>query len=149
MRGRTVVASFSTALVLALALFLVPTLGFRPWFIDHFYARVFIQFALRHPLLLTQLGLPGVRFADGRLDNFSPSAAQREMVWVKRQVKILRSYDRGAMTPSARVSAEVLDWYLSDQEEGARFLFMDCPVNPVFGLQNELPALMIGSQPLR
>lgn len=149
MRLRTIVASLAAALVLALALFVVPTLWFRPWFIDHLYARVFLEFALRHPTLLTQLGLPGVSFEDGKLDDLSAAAAEREAAWFGRQVKVLRTYDRGGMTPQGRTSAEVLDWFLSDREEGARFLYMDYPVNHVFGVQSELPNFMIGSHPLR
>ncbi len=149
MRARSVVASLGMVLVIALAVFAVPTLWFRPWSIDHFYARVFLQFALNHPMLLTRIGLPGVRFADGRLDDFSPAAAAAESAWVLRQVKTLRGYDRGGMSEAARTSAEVLDWFLSDREEGTRFLYMDYPVNPVFGFQSDLPDFMVSSHPLR
>ncbi len=148
MRPRTLLGSLAAAVVLALALFIVPTVWFRPWSIDHFYARVFIEFGLRHPMVLTSIGLPGVHFEDDRLDDLSPAAEEREAAWVKRQVKVLRGYDRGNMMPSARTSAEVLDWYLSDQEEGTRFLHMDYPVNPTFGVQSVLPDFMIGTHPL-
>lgn len=149
MRARTKLVSLAGALVLAAALFLVPTVWFRPWSINHLYARIFIEFALRHPTLLTRIGLPGVDPKGGELDDLSVAATRREAAWTARQLRTLRSYDRSGMSPAQRTSAEVLDWFLSDQVEGHPFLFMDYPVNQFGGVQNELPAFMIGSHPLR
>ena len=149
MRPRTLLVSIAGALVLAGALFIVPTVWFRPWSIQHLYARVFLDFALRHPMLLTRLGLPGLDLRGGELDDLSVAAEAREARWVERQLKLLRSYDRSRMTPDQRTSVEVLDWFLSDQVEGGRFLYMDFPVNQLAGIQSELPAFLIGSHPLR
>ena len=38
-------------LIVALAVFLVPTIWFKPWSIDHYYMRVFLREAGRHPML--------------------------------------------------------------------------------------------------
>ena len=56
--------------VLAAAVFLVPTICFQPWSADHLYTRVFLSFVLRHPMVITQLGLPLPVGAD-QLDDFS------------------------------------------------------------------------------
>lgn len=50
---------FSLLLVILLlgALFVVPTVWFKPWNIEHFYSRIFLQFALRHPMMLTSMRL--------------------------------------------------------------------------------------------
>ena len=40
-------------LVAALAIFLVPTIWLKPWSIDHYYTRVFLRFASRHPMMLS------------------------------------------------------------------------------------------------
>jgi uncharacterized protein (DUF885 family) len=149
MRPSRILIPLAGVLVLALGLFIVPTVWFRPWSIDHLYARIFLEFALRHPTLLTRIGMPGLDLKGGELDDLSVAATRREAAWTERQLRTLRAYDRKGMSPAQRTSAEVLDWFLGDQVEGNRFLFMDYPVNQFSGVQNELPAFMIGSHPLR
>src|SRR5262249_10831944 len=135
--------------VAAGAAFVIPTLWFRPWSVDHLYTRLVVEVALRHPMLLTRLGLPGPDLGGDRLDDFSPAAEQPDADWLERQLWYLRTYERGGMTPSERTSAEVLDWFLSDREEGRRFLYMDYPVNQFYGFQSELPAFMTAIHRLR
>ena len=56
----------------ASTLFLVPTLWGRPWSIEHFYTRVFVEFALDRPMLLSQLRLLepyGLDFHSNDLDD--------------------------------------------------------------------------------
>jgi len=149
MRVRSILLSIAGVLVLALGLFIVPTVWFRPWSINHLYARIFLEFALRHPTLLTRIGMKGLDLKGGELDDLSIAATRREAEWTERQLRILGEYDRSRMSPGQRTSTEVLDWFLSDQVEGNRFLFMDYPVNQFVGVQSELPAFMIGSHPLR
>lgn len=148
MRARRLVVSLVAVVVVAAAVFLVPTLWFRPWFPEHLYIRIFAEFLYRHPLLMTEVGL-GIDPRSGELDDFSPRAQEREAAWVDRQVHYLHAFDFSRMTPAQRTSAQVLDWFLTDQQEGKRFLFMDDPVNQFVGVQSDLPAFMIGSQPLR
>lgn len=139
-------------LALAAAVFLVPTIWFKPWSIDHFYARVFIRFALRHPELLTQIGaLDGTPLDgyNGKLDDYSLAGQAEDQRFVERQLALLRSYDRSRMTPAQLLSCQVLEWFLADQVEGARFRFHDYPVNQLFGVQNGLPDFMINQHPLK
>src|SRR6476620_6192115 len=92
--------------LVALAVFLIPTLWLRPWSIDHFYARVFASFALRHPMILSQIGvLDGTPFDfyGDKIDDLSPAAMEREMKFAEDNLKMLRSYDRGRMTPQQRL----------------------------------------------
>jgi uncharacterized protein (DUF885 family) len=144
-----ILVSLAGVLVLAAAVLIVPTVWLRPWSINHLYARIFLEFALRHPTLLTRIGMPGLDLKGGELDDLSVAATRREASWTERQLGTLRSYDRAGMVPAQRTSAEVLDWFLGDQVEGHQFLFMDYPVNQFAGVQSELPAFMIGSHPLR
>src|SRR6516165_10039708 len=149
MRARRLKVSLVAVVGVAAGVFLVPTLWFRPWVPEHLYIRIFAEFLYRHPLLMTEVGLPGIDPRGGELDDFSPQAQEREAAWVDRQLHYLRAFDFGRMLPAQRTSAEVLDWFLADQQEGRRFLFMDDPVNQFAGVQSELPAFMIGSHPLR
>ena len=149
MRARRLKVSLVAVVGVAAGVFLVPTLWFRPWVPEHLYIRIFAEFLYRHPLLMTEVGLPGIDPRGGELDDFSPQAQEREAAWVDRQLHYLRAFDFGRMSPAQRTSAAVLDWFLADQQEGRRFLFMDDPVNQFAGVQSELPAFMIGSHPLR
>jgi uncharacterized protein (DUF885 family) len=137
---------------IAAAVFLVPTIWLRPWSVDHFYARVFIQFALRHPMLLTSMGFlentPFRGYAD-ELDDLSVASARAEAEFVERSLRTLRAYDRSRMSPVSRRSAEVMDWFLEDQRRGSAFLFHDYPVNQLAGIQSGLPDFMLTIQPLR
>ena len=54
-RWKKIVLSAITLILLSLAVFLVPTLWGKPWAIEHFYARVFLSFALDHPELLSSM----------------------------------------------------------------------------------------------
>ena len=44
-------------LVMALAVFLVPTIWGKPWSVKGLFTRTFLKFALRGPELLTSLGI--------------------------------------------------------------------------------------------
>ena len=139
-------------LVVAAAVFLVPTVWFKPWSIDHFYARVFIRYAAKHPMLLTQLGMldgTPLDFHSDKLDDFSPAAMEADARFAEAQLKILRSYDHAHMTPPQRLSYQVLEWFLADQVEGHRFMYHDYPVNQLFGAQSELPSFMLNTHPLK
>ena len=141
-----------TLLIVAAVVFLVPTVWFKPWSIDHFYARVFIRYAMKHPMLLTQLGMldgTPLDFHSGKLDDFSVAAMRDDAHYGEEQLRVLRSYDRSRMTPAQRLSCQVLEWFLADQVEGDRFMFHDYPVNQLFGVQSGLPDFMINQHPLK
>ena len=139
-------------IVIALGVFLIPTLWFKPWSIDHFYARVFIRYALRHPMLLTQLGMldgTPLDFHSGKLDDFSVAFQLEDAKFGRTQLEVLRGYDRSRMNASQKLSYQVLEWFLADQVEGERFMFSDYPVNQLFGVQSSLPDFMINTHPLK
>ncbi|MEW6369225.1 MAG: DUF885 domain-containing protein [Acidobacteriota bacterium] len=133
-------------LVIALcAAFLVPTLWFKPWFINHFYTRVFLEFALRRPMLLSQLRILeplGLDFHSDDLDDASVEFELEEAKWLDRQRGILRSYGRASMSASDGLSYDALEWYMADAQELNRFMFYDYPVNQMGGVQTTLPEFM-------
>jgi uncharacterized protein (DUF885 family) len=139
-------------LVVATAVFAIPTVWLKPWSIDHFYARVFVRYALRHPMLLTQLGMldgTPLDFHSDQLDDFSPAFEEEDARFARKQLEILRSYDRSRMTREQRLSAEVMEWFLADAVAGDRFRHHDYPVNQLFGIQSTLPDFMINTHPMK
>jgi len=136
----------------ALVLFAVPTIWLKPWSIDHYYARVFLRFALRHPMMMTQLGLldgTPLDFYSDKLDNLSPEFERMEAGKIGEELAMLRRYDRAHMKPGGQLSADVLGWFLENQSKSNQFLYYDYPVNQLFGTQNMLPDLMITVHPLK
>jgi uncharacterized protein (DUF885 family) len=131
---------------LGLGVFLIPTVWLRPWSIEHLYARVFVEYALAHPMLLSQLRILepwGIRFHNDELDDFSPAAAEREAARARRNLELLRSYPKQGQPPAQRLSTEVLEWYLAVRVDGERFLLHDLPLNQLDGVHSALPDFML------
>ena len=131
------------AIVLAAAFF-IHVWYFKPAKIDWFYGRVFGEFALQSPELLSNMRIlpPWLDFYSDDLDDASPAheAAMAEMV--KSDVDTLHRYDRDAMDRNGQLSYDVLDYFLSIQVEGDRFRDHDFPVNQLSGIQSSLPNFM-------
>jgi uncharacterized protein (DUF885 family) len=145
------IASFAAAAgVLGLALFLVPTLWGKPWSIEHFYTRVFLEAVLRHPMLLTQLRVLepyGIRSHNRKLDDFSVAAEREEAEALRESLAMLRSYPRDAQTSTQQLSSDVLDWFLEINTEGEPFLLYDYPLNQLDGIQVALPDFLLEVHP--
>jgi uncharacterized protein (DUF885 family) len=139
-------------LVVALAIFLVPTIWLKPWSIDHYYTRVFLRFAVRHPMLLSGLGMfdgTPLDFYSSKLDDMSPAFEQKEARFVDDELATLRSYDRSKMTAKGKLSYDVLEWFLVNQQQDNKFLYYNYPVNQMFGVQSQLPDFMLNIHPLK
>ena len=130
-------------LVLGGALF-VHVWYFKPYSIDWFYGRVFAQFALQSPELLSNMRIlpPWADFYSSRLDDASPGHEAEMADMVRADVETLHRYDRNALDREGRLSYDVLDYFLSMQVECDRFRDHDFPVNQLFGVQSTLPNFM-------
>jgi len=130
--------------VVVVGVFFVHVWYFKPYKIDWFYGRVFGQFALQSPELLSNMRIlpPWADFYSDKLDDASPAheAAMAEMI--KQDVDTLHRYDRSALDRDGQLSYDVLDYFLSIQVEGDRFRDHDFPVNQMAGIQSSLPSFM-------
>jgi uncharacterized protein (DUF885 family) len=150
-RGKRRLMWVAAILFVALAVFLIPTIWLKPWSIDVYYGRVFLRFALRHPMMLSSLGtLDGtpLDFHSSKLDDMSPAFERKEARFVEDELATLRTYERSKMTAAGKLSYDVLEWFLVNQQQSNRFLHHDYPVNQLFGIQSELPAFMLNTHPL-
>lgn len=132
-------------LVLVLgALFFVHVWYFKPYKIDWFYSRVFGQFALQSPEMLSSMRiLPAwADFYGSKLDDASPAHEDEQAAMLKANVETLHRYDRNALDREGQLSYDVLDYFLAIQVEGDRFRRHDFPVNQMFGVQSSLPNFM-------
>jgi uncharacterized protein (DUF885 family) len=141
---------------LATLLLLAGALGvhswyFRPFSSDIFFERVFIQFALKEPELLSDFGILhqlGYRGLDDELSDVSPAHAEEIARIVRRDLEQLHGYDRASLSRSRQLSYDVLDWYLTDEVANHRWLYHTYPVNQLFGEQSETPDFMVRIHPI-
>ena len=152
MTGGRLAAWVAAVVVAGLVALLVPTLFLKPYKIDHFYARLFVQFAWRRPLLLSQLQVLeplGLRSHDDDLNDLSVEFQVAEADWVEEQLAILRRYDRAEMKPAERISYDTVEWFLEDVVRGRPYMLHDFPVNQFSGAQSSLPEFMLTGHRIR
>ena len=145
-RALRITALAAALLLLALGGFVVPTVWGKPWSIEHFYTRVFLDLLLRHPMLLSQLRVLepyGIRSHNQKLDDFSVEFSQREAEAARGNLRMLRSYAPASQTAEQRFSSDVLDWFLQNVVDGEPFQLYDYPLNQLDGVQVTLPDFML------
>jgi uncharacterized protein (DUF885 family) len=139
------------AVVIAAAIFTINVIWFRPWNLNVFYEKVFLETVFREPELLTSLGLVeqfGITSHNGKLGDESPAHQQEVFDRWKRNLAQLREYPIARQTPSQRLSTRVLDWFLSEQVDGEKWQWHNYPVNQLFGVQNVFPSFMVNTHRL-
>lgn len=121
----------------------------KPLSINWFYSRVFIQFALDNPELLTQLRLLdqfGIKGHNARLGDASLAHGDEQLAKLERDYATFKSYDRSRLDGQDQISYDVFDTFLGDMVgDGKRFRYHDFPVNQMFGVQSSLPNFMASS----
>jgi uncharacterized protein (DUF885 family) len=151
-RWLKVVLGLLGVLLAAAAVFLIPTVWFRPWTVDHLYTRSFLELAIRHPELLTQLGFlesKGIYYRADELDDYSLAFDEEETKLVDKNLKLLATYDRSKMSRDAQLSYDVFAWFLNNAKDNLRFRYHNYPVNQLFGVQSGIPDFIINTHPMR
>ncbi len=132
-------------LLVVAAVFIVNTIWFRPWSLNVFYEKVFIEFVLNEPELLSTLGLVeqfGITGHSGKLSDASPAHQQKMIELTKKDLRQLREYPLEKQNASQRLSTRILDWFLERGVEGEKWQFHNYPLNQLFGQQNQWPSFM-------
>jgi uncharacterized protein (DUF885 family) len=128
------------------AALLAHTWYFRPLNINWFFNRAMIEYAIRDPELLTQLGFlegMGIRGHNAHLTDASEEREDWIIGKLKRDLATLRSYDRARLNPANRLSYDILENFLVTVVDGERWRWHDYPLNQMFGVQNGLPSFML------
>jgi uncharacterized protein (DUF885 family) len=118
---------------------------FRPFNINHFYERIFIEFALKNPELLSSLRMLepiGINFHNDDLNNGSDAFAHEQNALIKKDLDMLKQYDRASQTREQQLSYDILDWFLTNQVNGQKYMYHNYPLNQLAGVQSELPSFM-------
>lgn len=139
------------AVVIAAVILGINVVYFRPWSLNLFYEKVFVETVFNEPELLTGIGLVeqfGIRSHSGKLSDESP-AHQQELIdrW-KKDLEQLRQYPLDRQTPSQRLSTRILEWFVGRQAEAEKWQFHNYPVNQLFGVQNIFPSFMANTHRL-
>jgi uncharacterized protein (DUF885 family) len=139
-------------LVLLAGALLAHTWYSKPLSIDWFYSRVFLQFALNDPELLTQLRIlepMGIRSHNARLGD--ASIAHQDVIFARLRddYSTLHRYDAGGYTGQDRISYDIFDYFMGMQVRGEAWRYHNYPVSQLFGIQSELPNLMTQVQQVK
>lgn len=133
-------------LVLVLAgSFFVHVWYFKPLSIDWFYQRVFFQFAIGQPQMLTNMRLFeqfGITGHNAKLNDFSVESNRRDLDFIRDQYDVFKRYDRDDYEGMDRLSYDVFDHFIGLQLEGEPWMFHNFPINQMFGIQSGLPNFM-------
>jgi uncharacterized protein (DUF885 family) len=143
------IAQLFAALLIGAAALAAHTWFFKPISIDWFYSKLFFQFAIESPELLTQLRLfeqIGIRGHNGQWGDASEANADKQFVKLKADFETFKAYDASALKGQEKVSYEVLDFYLKDKVNGEPWRFHNLPISQHFGAQTTTPELMTQSQ---
>ncbi len=132
-------------IVAAGAFWLGNLIWFRPFNINNFYEKIFIEFALKNPELLSTLRLlepMGINFHNAKLNDGSDAFAHEMNNLINKDLNWLRKYDRKSLSESQQLSYDILEWFLQDQVEGEKFMYHNYPLNQLGGVQSQLPSFM-------
>jgi len=119
---------------------------FKPLSIDWFYTRVFAQFALSNPEMLTSMRMLepiGIRGHNAKLSDSSPEAAEEQLAFWREQYEIFQSYDRSDYAGQEGLSYDIFDFFMGNTLSDAdRWQLHNFPVNQMFGVQSSIPNFM-------
>jgi uncharacterized protein (DUF885 family) len=142
--GRTLLT-----LVILGGLWLTNLIWFKPFNINHFYEKVFVELVLDSPEITTQLGIPIVYdWTKDELDDISDTKKWEKFNQAKENYETLLSYDFDSQSPEKQLNTKILKYYmevgyyLDIGLQGEQFLYHDYPVKQVDGLQSQLPSLL-------
>ncbi len=120
---------------------------FKPFSIDLFYERMFIEYGQDDPELMSRLHLLekyGITYHNSQLTDISDQERDRRYNQsIVRNFEMLRTYKRSQQTQEEILSTEILDWYLELEILRNAFNKYEYPVNHINGIQVELPRFMI------
>ncbi|TXE06470.1 DUF885 domain-containing protein [Algoriphagus aquimarinus] len=143
--GRTLL----TLLILG-GLWLTNLIWFRPFNINHFYERVFVELVLNSPEITTQLGIPIVYdWTKDELDDISDDKQRENFNKSKEDYETLLSYNYDNQSPENQLNTDILGYYMKmNTVEAELFFYHNYPVNQMFGIQSGLPSMMVSAHKL-
>ncbi len=126
--------------VAVFSVFAINLIWFRPFFINHFYDKIFIEFALDNPQMLTGMGL---KIKYNQLNDNWPKANETLLRLLKKNYRQLKEYDRTKLKGQTALSYDILDWFLQDQIASNQFRFNQYSLTQRGGSYQEIVSFMV------
>ena len=126
-------------------IFVINLVWFKPFFINHFYERVFIEFVFESPQTLTTLRLleqVGINGHNANLDDQSLAFEEKQYQKLLEDVETLNAYAAEDLEGQKLLSMRILKWFLELQVEQNEFRYHSYPLNQLFGVQSNFPSFM-------
>jgi len=117
----------------------------KPFYVNNFYNRVFVQFAIESPETLTSIGVLENIGINGHNANWSPATLeeeQKQFQWLMDVQTGLDLYNDEDLDPDELFSKRILAHFIQEQIAQKDFQFHNYPINQLFGMQSNLPRFM-------
>ncbi|MEQ9426129.1 MAG: DUF885 domain-containing protein [Cyclobacteriaceae bacterium] len=130
-------------LFIGLGIFVVNLIWFKPFSINHFYNKIFLELALDNPELASGLGIPVISdLYNDELSDISQEELRKGEEEMKAIMATLKSYDYEDQSEENKLNTDILSWFLQNQIDGFDYRYNNYPVNQMSGIQIGLPNLM-------
>jgi uncharacterized protein (DUF885 family) len=126
--------------------FMVNLIWFKPFSINHFYERIFIEYAMEDPEILSQLRIlegMGINFHNDDLTDISDARFQRVKKKLNDNYNTLLDYDREKLSKEQQLSYDILKWFLDDAVRREQFMYHDYVITQLQGVHMDLPDFMV------
>jgi uncharacterized protein (DUF885 family) len=126
--------------------FMVNLIWFKPFSINHFYERIFIEYAIEDPEILSQLRIlegMGINFHNDDLTDISDARFQRVKEKLNKNYNTLLDYDREKLSKEQQLSYDILKWFLDDAVRREQFMYHDYIITQLQGVHMDLPDFMV------
>ena len=145
-----------SATIIFVALFSIYTLKlifFKPFSFDHFLSRQFIVNTLDSPESLTYIGLLekyGYRSYNGKLSDYSLEKDIKDLKKLKREYKILNSYQNENLSPDELTSKKIAQFQMKNEiEQRTKYPYHAYPLIQINGLHTQIIEFMTDIHPIR
>ncbi len=121
-------------------------LWYKPFNINLFYERTFLEYGRERPELLTQIHyyeLLGMGGHNSRLNDVSDKQQTKDFEVAIKYFEMLSSYKRAEQNKEQQLSTEILDYYFQDKILHQQFLYHDYAIDHLTGLQVNFPLFML------
>lgn len=107
---------------------------------NQLFEQIFNERVQRNPVLQTSLG---IKDDYDKWQDLSDAAFEAELALTRQHLALLEAIDVAALDPQTRLSYQLMHKQLQEMLEDARWRLYSYPVNQMFGVHSQVPALLI------
>jgi uncharacterized protein (DUF885 family) len=134
------------AVFFVLIVFIVNLIWFKPFSINHFYEKVFVEFMLEEPELVSSLGVPILSgIYNDELGDISLEKQLEQQKDLEKNLTTLKSYKKDKQSEQQLLSTRILEWFLGDMVNSNQYYLHNYPVNQSSGMQSGMLSFMESS----